>query len=201
METIYQKKYFKYKSKYNNLKNNDNNENINIIGGENNISNKPIKAIALFSNSEIKGTVRFEEIFDLNGDYFVLVNVDLEGFVPNTIHGFHVHESGDLTKGCASMCAHFNPFNKNHGGRDDEERHVGDLGNLEADSEGKVKLQFEDKIIKLRGDISNIIGRGLIVHEDPDDCGKGIFEDSKTTGHSGKRIACAIIGYASNCKS
>ena len=100
------------------------------------------------------------------------------------------------------MCAHFNPFNKSHGGRDGNgidinERHVGDLGNLEANFEGKVNIKFMDHMIKLRGNTSNIIGRGLIIHADPDDCGRGNFPDSKTTGHAGKRIACAIIGYAS----
>jgi hypothetical protein len=42
--------------------------------------------------------------------------------------------------------------------------------------------------------ISELYGRSIIVHEEPDDLGKGPFEDSHTTGHSGKRIACAIIG-------
>jgi Cu-Zn family superoxide dismutase len=36
----------------------------------------------------------------------------------------------------------------------------------------------------------------LIVHADEDDLGKGDFPDSKTTGHSGKRIGCAIFGRA-----
>ena len=39
----------------------------------------------------------------------------------------------------------------------------------------------------------------MIIHADKDDYGKGGWEDSKTTGHSGERIACAIIGYASVC--
>ena len=97
------------------------------------------------------------------------------------------------------MCAHFNPYNQTHGGRDDLVRHVGDLGNLIADSQGKVITEFTDHMIKLRGDKANIIGRGLIIHADPDDCGKGTFPDSKTTGHAGKRIACSIIGISRNC--
>ena len=58
------------------------------------------------------------------------------------------------------------------------------------------KYKIHDKFIKLRGTKSNIIGRGLIIHEDEDDCGKGNFPDSITTGHAGNRIACAVIGYA-----
>lgn len=173
----YKLKYIKYKNKYLNTKSNVN----------------PIKAIGFFNGGKIKGTVNFEEV---NRDQ-VLVKINLEGFEPRTIHGFHVHESGDLTSGCDSMCNHFNPYNVEHGGRNDKIRHVGDLGNLEADDEGKVFIEFIDNMIKLRGDRANIIGRGLIIHADEDDCGKGNFEDSKTTGHSGKRIGCAIIGHAS----
>jgi Cu-Zn family superoxide dismutase len=179
----YKSKYIKYKNKYLNSKS----------GSEPNPNPNLVKAITFFNEEKIKGIVNFEETIDDK----VLIKINLEGFEPNSIHGFHVHESGDLTSGCDSMCAHFNPYNKTHGGRDDKIRHVGDLGNLEANNEGKIYIQYTDHEIKLRGDIANIIGRGLIIHADPDDCGKGIYPDSKTTGHSGKRIGCAIIGYAS----
>lgn len=176
------KKYIKYKIKYNKIK--------NLYAG----GSKYKSAIACFLGPKIKGNVKFKEI---DGD-LVSVKVNLEGFEPNTTHGFHVHESGDLTSGCDSMCAHFNPYNKSHGSPNDEDRHVGDLGNLKANSDGKVIIEFNDHLIKLRGEEANIIGRGLIVHEDEDDYGKGLFSDSKTTGHSGKRIGCAIIGIISN---
>jgi Cu-Zn family superoxide dismutase len=48
-------------------------------------------------------------------------------------------------------------------------------------------------MIKLHGK-ANIIGRGLIIHADPDDLGIGNHELSLTTGNSGKRIACSVIG-------
>jgi Cu-Zn family superoxide dismutase len=94
------------------------------------------------------------------------------------------------------MCAHFNPYNKTHGCPGMKNRHVGDLGNIHTNSKGQAKYTFFDDIIKLRGNKCNIIGRGLIIHADPDDCGKGINKDSLKTGNSGKRIACAIIGYS-----
>jgi Cu-Zn family superoxide dismutase len=121
--------------------------------------------------------------------------VNISGLKKNAMHGFHVHESGDLTSQCESMCAHFNPFGKKHGCPGMKERHVGDLGNLKTDANGVASYNFYDDVIKLRGKC-NIIGRGLIIHADADDCGMGGFPDSLTTGHAGKRIACAVIGYA-----
>ena len=58
---------------------------------------------------------------------------------------------------------------------------------------------MSDKLIKLRGQYS-IIGRSIVIHENPDDLGKGGYPDSKTTGHAGKRIACGVIGYSKNNK-
>jgi Cu-Zn family superoxide dismutase len=106
-----------------------------------------------------------------------------------------------MSEKCDSMCAHFNPYKKNHGGPNSKERHVGDLGNIVSDKHGNAHVVFMDTMIKLRGIKSNIIGRGLIIHADEDDLGLGNFEDSHTTGHAGKRIACAVIGYAkpANC--
>ena len=93
------------------------------------------------------------------------------------------------------MCAHFNPTGKTHGCPRMKERHVGDLGNLESNKNGCAKYSFIDNIIKLRGKF-NIIGRGLIIHADEDDCGQGGNAESLKTGNAGKRIACAVIGYA-----
>jgi Cu-Zn family superoxide dismutase len=158
----------------------------------NTMNNKPIYAIAVF-NDTIKGTVKFTE--DLNTNV-VIIDLNLSGLKPNSLHGFHVHEAGDLTDKCTSMCAHFNPYGKTHGCPGMSERHVGDLGNIKTNSKGEAKYSFYDNAIKLRGSKSNIIGRGLIIHEDEDDCGKGGDPESLKTGNAGKRIACAVIGYS-----
>ena len=151
-----------------------------------------MKAIAVFDGAKIKGSVTFSE----TENNTVLITINLIGLKKNAEHGFHVHESGDLTSKCESMCAHFNPYNKTHGCPGQKERHVGDLGNLYTDNNGKANYSFEDNIIKLRGSKANILGRGLIIHADPDDCGKGGNEASLKNGNAGKRIACAIIGYS-----
>jgi len=155
----------------------------------------PVHAIAVFDNKKIQGTVMFTE--DLKTG-LVIIDINLEGLKKNALHGFHVHESGDMTSKCESMCAHFNPYNKTHGCPGSKTRHVGDLGNLETDGYGCAKYQIVDDMIKLRGNKANIIGRGLIIHADPDDCGLGNNPASLLNGNAGKRIACAIIGYSKN---
>ena len=80
-----------------------------------------------------------------------------------------------------------------HGGPNDTERHVGDLGNIEANNHGRATINFTDSLISLRGP-HNIIGRALVVHERPDDFGRGDTEDSRKTGSAGDRIACGVIG-------
>ena len=142
-------------------------------------------AIAVFD----KGTVKFTEV-----ENKIRIDVNLSGLKKNAKHGFHVHEAGDLTDKCTSMCAHFNPYGKTHGCPGMKERHVGDLGNLVTNGRGEAKYSFYDNVIKLKGR-ANIIGRGLIIHADEDDCGQG-SGDSLITGNSGKRIACAVIGYS-----
>lgn len=131
---------------------------------------KPIKAIAVFDDKKIKGSVFFTE--DLKNNT-VIVKIQLTGLKKTGFHGFHVHESGDLTSKCESMCAHFNPYGKTHGCPGMKNRHVGDLGNLETDASGSANYTIVDNLIKLRGSKANILGRGLIIHADKDDCGQG----------------------------
>ena len=150
----------------------------------------PLHSIAVFNDKKIRGTVRFTE----QADGKVAIDVDLQGLKKNALHGFHVHQYGDMSQHCASMCAHFNPYGEKHGCPGSKHRHVGDLGNLSTDAHGCARYRFYDDMIRLRGTKANIVGRGLVIHADPDDCGKGGNNESLVTGNAGKRIACAVIG-------
>lgn len=82
---------------------------------------------------------------------------------------------------------------------------MGDLGNLLAfETELKyedgsleianiVNTEFIAKRVRLSGP-NSVFGRSLIVHKNEDDLGKGHYEDSLTTGHSGTRILWGIVG-------
>uniref|UniRef100_F1AG60 Superoxide dismutase [Cu-Zn] n=1 Tax=Brachymyrmex patagonicus TaxID=604570 RepID=F1AG60_9HYME len=108
-------------------------------------------------------------------------------------HGFHVHEKGDLSDGCTSAGAHFNPENATHGAPEDTVRHVGDLGNVQTSSQGETTVNITDNIISLSGP-NSILGRAVVVHSDEDDLGKGNSTLSSTTGNAGSRLACGVVG-------
>lgn len=153
----------------------------------------PKYAVAVLKSETVNGIIyvtEYENITHIEGK--------ITGLKPNKKHGFHIHEYGDLTDGCASACAHFNPYNKNHGGRTSSERHVGDLGNLEADIFGNCNFKFNDSLVKLSGE-TNVLGRSFVIHEDEDDLGFGGQKDSLITGHAGKRLACGVIGWKKAC--
>ena len=112
-------------------------------------------------------------------------------------HNLHTDEYlGNLTKGCVTAGAHFNPQGTTHGGPNDEVRHVGDLGNIEANEDGVGKLEMEDTFMQIVGPDNNIIGRAMVVHEKEDDLGRGGNEDSLKTGNAGGRLACGVIGIS-----
>ena len=109
-------------------------------------------------------------------------------------HGFHIHEYGDLTEGCEKACAHFNPYGKNHGGLNSDERHEGDLGNITS-SNNLAKGSLVAKNLTLDPThICSVLGRMIIVHKDLDDLGEGEDAESLITGNAGKRVGCGVIG-------
>ncbi len=147
----------------------------------------PTKAVAVLSSasgSKVSGTITFTK----SGDEIKVV-ADVTGLTPGK-HGFHIHEFGDCSAPDATSAGgHFNPEKHQHADRTATDRHVGDLGNLEADASGKAHLDWTDKMLTLSGDDS-ILGLAVIVHEKEDDL------KSQPVGNAGGRLACGVIGVA-----
>ncbi len=119
----------------------------------------------------------------------IRVVADVNGLTEGK-HGFHIHEYGDCSApDGTSAGGHFNPENTRHGGPNDSIRHVGDLGNILADSTGNAHLELTDTLLAFSGKHS-IIGRAIIVHQGEDDL------VSQPTGAAGARVACGVIGIA-----
>jgi superoxide dismutase, Cu-Zn family len=117
----------------------------------------------------------------------VHVTANVTGLAPNGEQGFHVHEKGDCSSGDGmSTGGHFNPDAKPHGPQQ-APHHAGDLPALKADATGKASATFVLDDVTVSAGPRSVVGRGLIVHKDPDDY------KTQPTGNSGARIACAVI--------
>jgi superoxide dismutase, Cu-Zn family len=135
--------------------------------------------------SETNGQVTFTKMEDGR----IKVNAEVYNLSSGK-HGFHIHEFGDCSSPDGkSAGGHFFTEHDNHGALEDHNTHVGDLGNLDANSDGIVKTTFITDKLSFSGK-NSIIGRGVIVHEGEDDT------KTQPTGGAGARVACGVIGIS-----
>jgi len=145
----------------------------------------PLKASAQLRPT--KGSKTFgEATFEEAGDK-VRVVVFVQGLKPGQEHGLHIHEAADCSGDAMGAKGHFNPSGKPHGRPDSAERHAGDLPALKANKAGRANVHVDVDGITLKPGPASILGRGLVVHADPDDY------KTQPTGNSGARIACGVI--------
>ncbi len=144
-------------------------------------SMKAMCELVPIGDSKVKGAVSFTQEGSM-----VKIRGEVTGLAPGK-HGFHVHEHGDLSDKETGKSAggHFNPTNQPHGKMTDDKRHVGDLGNIEANEEGIAMIDMNDSIISLNGEHS-IVGRSLVIHADAD-------QFTQPSGDAGDRVAFGII--------
>jgi Cu-Zn family superoxide dismutase len=133
--------------------------------------------------STVRGTASFVQVGSK-----VRVNARVTGLRPNGEFGFHIHEAGDCSSGDGmSTKGHFNPFGKPHAHAGTPERHAGDLPSLKSDGGGNATVSVDLDVITVSPGAASVVGRGLIVHAQPDD-----FK-TQPTGNAGARSACAVI--------
>lgn len=137
------------------------------------------------AGNKCHGVVKFSET---GGS--VKVVADLEGLTPGQKHAFHIHQYGDCSSADGSSAGgHYNPENHPHALPDGGPRHAGDMGNLQADDQGKAHYEITLDNVSIAGMKNPVIGRGVIVHAKADD-------GSQPVGNAGGRIACGVIGVA-----
>ena len=158
-----------------------------------------VAVVSPTSNHErVRGTVRFFET-----EKGVLVLADVKGLEPNSAHGFHIHEFGDMTRADGTSAGgHYNPLENPHGlPQETAIRHAGDLGNLRADEAGRAQYKRTIKNISIAQNWSAltgpptgqrsvpVLGRAVVIHAEEDD-------GSQPTGNAGDRIGYGVIGVA-----
>lgn len=134
------------------------------------------------SGSKLKGTATFTEQPD-----GVKVSIAVEGLKPGA-HGAHIHENADCSASDAkSAGGHYNPDQHDHALPPKEQRHLGDLGNMTVEKDGKGTLDIVIPGANLKpGDPHSFLNRSVIVHEKKDDGGQPV-------GNAGGRVGCGEI--------
>ena len=99
------------------------------------------KSVAVFVGGEenkdtLEGYLMFEQASE---DAPTSISGEIKGLAPGK-HGLSINVYGNLSQGFTSLGSHFNPFGKNHGAPADDTRHVGSLGNIEANDDGLAKV-------------------------------------------------------------
>jgi Cu-Zn family superoxide dismutase len=118
----------------------------------------------------------------------------ITGLKPDSKHGFHIHELGDVSSSSdgLSVGTHYDPKGPHdHGGPDSANRHHGDLGNVSTDKDGVAKVSIVVKDVSISGANNPILGRSLVIHANPDN-----LTNTPSGGGSGDRIAFGVIGIA-----
>lgn len=130
------------------------------------------------------GTLTFTVV-----DGVVRATGEVTGLKPDSEHGFHLHENGDCSAPDATSAGgHFNPATTEHGRVGHGAHHGGDSDNLVANAEGVATVDARFEGVTLGdGAATDIVGKGVIVHADPDDYA------TQPTGNAGARLACGVI--------
>lgn len=135
------------------------------------------------SAGNAEGTVTFSARED---DREMQVTVQLKGLEPG-LHGFHIHEVGDCSADDASSAGgHFKPYDARHGSPGASEHHVGDMGNIEANDDGRVSSELSFRGLAFFGPAS-ILQKAVVIHSNADDLA------SQPSGDAGDRIGCGVI--------
>ncbi len=131
----------------------------------------------------IKGTVTLESIPEHKG---IRITTVVDGLTPG-LHGYHIHEAANCNSiDGSSAKGHYNPHKLAHGAYHANEKHLGDLGNLHADSHGHARSSVFIEDVHLAEE-PKLGARSFIIHQDTDDF------VSQPSGNSGPRIACATV--------
>lgn len=144
------------------------------------------------SGNTATGWVKFTQATPTSTTY---VSGMVTGLPANTVHGFHVHQWGDLTTQDGNSAGpHYTgpildasvPHAIPGSGLT---MHVGDMGNLFYTNGGVHYFRAETTEFGLWGHPNSVIGRAVIIHDMPDDC-------SQPYGNAGKRAYICVIGAA-----
>jgi superoxide dismutase, Cu-Zn family len=118
------------------------------------------------------------------------VDLEVQGLPPG-VKAVHVHAVGRCDPpDFATAGSHFNPQGRQHGAKNPEGPHAGDLPNVSVGADGRGRLESTTELLTLQRAPNSLFdadGSALVVHAAPDDL------RTDPTGNSGARIACGVV--------
>ena len=145
-------------------------------------------ALTATQGNAVTGELRFEAM-----DGGVRITGQVSGLKPDTEHGFHVHEKGDCSAPDAKSAGdHFNPT----GSRARPRHRTPCIMPATPTTSSPMPTGVATVDTRLQGATvgdgapTDVVGKGVIVHADPDDYA------TQPTGNAGARLACGVIAAA-----
>lgn len=122
----------------------------------------------------------------------VVISVQARG-LPEGMHGFHIHQTGQCEPDFQAAGDHYNPDDKQHGYMNEAGFHAGDLPNIQFDAQNNARADMFTTQVSLAADAPNTVfdtdGSAFIIHENPD--------SYQAEAGAGGRLACGVIQPAS----
>lgn len=153
------------------------NENLNLINKI--ASNKPSLFANIFGGGEYANIRGVADFYAFENGCVMVCSVHNLPQTKSNIFAFHIHEGDECEGDFSSAGAHY--------GSGEHPCHKGDLPPLFSCNGDAFLIFYTDRFTA-----SEIVGKTLIIHLDPDDF------TTQPSGNSGPRIACGIIQKSSN---
>ena len=137
---------------------------------------RPDAEAEIFGGAEfpnIRGKVSF---FSLPTGVIVVADIENLPQTETNIFALHIHEGNSCENNFEKTGGHFNPKNLPH------PQHSGDLPPLFSCNKGAWQAVFTDRFR-----VEEVLGRLVVIHQNPDDF------TTQPAGNSGTKIACGKI--------